>query len=98
MSGDDLLFTRRLFLSRGVQLLSAAATLPMFLDRSARALAADFAANPHGAGRPDRVLVVVQMAGGNDGLNTIVPFRNDDYYKARPSLGIPADQVLRATD
>src|SRR5438093_1312066 len=52
MPSNDLLYSRRLFLSRGVQLLSAAATLPLFLDRSARALAADFAADPQGAGRP----------------------------------------------
>ena len=76
------LFSRRLFLTRGVQLLSAAGTLPLFLDRSARVLAADFANDPQGAGRPDRVLVIVQMAGGNDGLNTVIPYRNDDYYRA----------------
>lgn len=39
-------------------------------------------------------LVVVQLSGGNDGLNTIVPYQNDIYYKARPSLAIPADKVL----
>ena len=55
MSFDQMLFSRRLFLTRGVQLLSAAGTLPLFLDRSARCLAADFAANPQGAGRPDHI-------------------------------------------
>ena len=34
-------------------------------------------------------LVVIQMSGGNDGLNTIIPYRNDIYYKQRPSLAIP---------
>ena len=92
------LYSRRLFLSRGVQLLSAAGTLPLFLDTSARCLAADFAANPQGAGRPDRVLVVVQLAGGNDGLNTVVPVTNDDYYKARPNLAIARDTALRLND
>lgn len=93
------LFSRRLFLSRGAQLLSAAGTLPLFLDRSARCLAADFAANPQGAGRPDdRVLVIVQLAGGNDGLNTVVPLDNDDYRKARPTLAIAKDRALRLTD
>ncbi len=92
------LFSRRLFLSRGVQLLSVASTLPTFLDHSARVLAASFAANPQGAGRPNRVLVVVQLAGGNDGLNTVIPWRNDDYYKARPRLGIAKKDALRLTD
>ncbi|HZL34590.1 MAG TPA: DUF1501 domain-containing protein [Tepidisphaeraceae bacterium] len=96
---SDIVYSRRLFLTRGVQLLSIAGTLPMFLDRSAHAMAADFAANPAGAGRPDhRVLVVVQLAGGNDGLNTVVPLGNDDYYKARPKLGVAQGSALKLTD
>jgi uncharacterized protein (DUF1501 family) len=98
MSRDPFFYSRRSFLNRGVQLLSAAATLPLFLDRSARALAADFAANQQGSGRPANVLVIVQMAGGNDGLNTVVPVRNDDYYRARPTLAIGRKEALRATD
>ncbi|MHC2991831.1 twin-arginine translocation pathway signal [Pontibacter sp. HJ8] len=39
-------------------------------------------------------LIVIQLTGGNDGLNTVVPYRNDLYYKARPSLAIPAGKVL----
>src|SRR5687768_13647634 len=96
MSNATPLFSRRLFLVRGAQLLSAAGTLPLFLEHSGRALAADFAANPQGAGRPDRVLVVVQLAGGNDGLNTVIPFTNDDYYKARPRLAVARDAALKA--
>ncbi len=46
----------------------------------------------------DRILMVLQLSGGNDGLNTIVPYRNDIYYRLRPTLGIGADKVLRATD
>src|ERR1700722_7922332 len=95
---DQTLFSRRLFLNRGVQLLSAASTLPLFIDRSARVMAAEFANNPQGAGRPDHVLVIVQLAGGNDGLNTVVPVTNDDYYRPRPTLAIPRRNTLRATD
>src|SRR3954468_5531716 len=95
---NDLLFSRRLFLARGAQVLSAAATIPLFLDRSGRAMAAEFANNPQGVGRPDRVLVVLQLAGGNDGLNTVVPIGNDDYYKARPRLGIAKKAALRLND
>jgi len=46
----------------------------------------------------DRILVVVELSGGCDGLNTIVPYRNPDYYKARPNLAIPAQKVLKITD
>ena len=41
-----------------------------------------------------RTLVLVQLSGGNDGLSTVVPFRNDDYHRARPTLGRTADEVL----
>ncbi|MFT4604158.1 MAG: hypothetical protein ACI9W4_000886 [Rhodothermales bacterium] len=46
---------------------------------------------------PDRVLVLIQLSGGNDGLNTVVPFANDLYYQARPRLGISASQVVKLT-
>lgn len=39
-------------------------------------------------------LVVIQLGGGNDGLNTVVPYQNDLYYKARPTLAVPANKVL----
>ena len=42
----------------------------------------------------DRVLVVIQLSGGNDGLNTLVPFANDAYYSARPVIAIQPRQVL----
>ncbi|WP_406685206.1 DUF1501 domain-containing protein [Seonamhaeicola sp. MEBiC1930] len=43
-------------------------------------------------------LVIVQLSGGNDGLNTIVPFQNDTYYKERATLSIAKRDVLRLTD
>ena len=43
-------------------------------------------------------LVVIQLAGGNDGLNTIVPYRNDIYYKNRPSLSIKKSNLIAVTD
>lgn len=45
-----------------------------------------------------RKLVVVQLTGGNDGLNMVVPVRNDAYYRARPKLGIPRSLALPITD
>ena len=46
----------------------------------------------------DPVLVVLQLSGGNDGLNTVIPYSNPLYYDNRPKVGIPEDQVLAIND
>jgi uncharacterized protein (DUF1501 family) len=46
----------------------------------------------------DRVLVIVNLQGGNDGLNTVVPYASPQYYSLRPTLGVPANDVLRLDD
>jgi uncharacterized protein (DUF1501 family) len=46
----------------------------------------------------DKILIIVQFSGGNDGLNTIVPYTNDIYYKERPRLNVPANQILKLSD
>jgi uncharacterized protein (DUF1501 family) len=46
----------------------------------------------------NKVVVVIQFSGGNDGLNTVIPVRNDIYYKGRPGLGIAKDKALNITD
>lgn len=46
----------------------------------------------------NKVVVILQLSGGNDGLNTVIPVRNDLYYKARPKLGIVKDKALSLTD
>jgi uncharacterized protein (DUF1501 family) len=56
------------------------------------------AAADSGADQEAKVLVVVQLTGGNDGLNTVVPFREDAYYKARPKLALPEDRLLKLDD
>ena len=48
--------------------------------------------------RSGKILIVIQLGGGNDGLNTIVPYRNDLYYKYRPSLGIKQKEVLKVSE
>jgi uncharacterized protein (DUF1501 family) len=83
---------RRDFL-RSSTLLGFGATVPTFLGRTA--LAAPNADKP---GAKDTVLVVVQFTGGNDGLNTVVPFTNADYYKLRPTIAIPKTEVKKLTD
>ncbi|MBA4028762.1 MAG: hypothetical protein C0475_06465 [Planctomyces sp.] len=98
MSGDipTTAYTRRQFVHGGLVLASASVTLPAFLSRSALALPR---AVPGAAAIPgvdqDRVLVVVQLSGGNDGLNTVVPYFSPDYYRARGGIGIREDRVLK---
>ena len=46
----------------------------------------------------NKVVVILQLSGGNDGLNTVIPYRKDLYYRARPKLGIAKDKVLTLTD
>ena len=46
----------------------------------------------------NKVVVILQLSGGNDGLNTVIPIRNDLYYKARPRLGIEKTKALLLTD
>jgi uncharacterized protein (DUF1501 family) len=80
-------------------MLGAAATwtLPIFLEKTffaLDALAAD-ALTQTVTGKDGTILVVLQMAGGNDGLNMIVPFADDAYHRARPRLSLPADQILK---
>lgn len=86
--------TRREFLQwsgRGIGLLAFSRFAPSFLVEST------LAATP--AAEKDRtILVLVQLAGGNDGLNTVVPFEDADYYRLRPTLGVAKSDVLRLND
>jgi len=50
------------------------------------------------AGAHDRILVIIELSGGNDGLNTVVPYGDDAYYNARPNLGIRKDKLLKLDD
>lgn len=45
-----------------------------------------------------KILVIVQLSGGNDGLNTVVPYRNDIYYRERPTIAIRSEKVLPLND
>jgi len=83
-------------------MLGAAATwtLPVFLEKTFFALdamAAD-ALTQTVTGKDGTILVVLQLAGGNDGLNMVVPYADDAYHRARPRLRIAADKVLKVNN
>jgi uncharacterized protein (DUF1501 family) len=81
--------TRREFLRSTVLGASAAWTVPVFLSRTFSSLHAEALAQSQPVtGKDATILVVLQLAGGNDGLNTVIPTGNDYYHKARPALGI----------
>src|SRR5688572_29330242 len=46
----------------------------------------------------NKVVVILQLSGGNDGLNTVIPVSNDLYYKARPGIGIEKGKALSLTN
>jgi len=86
--------TRREFLNfsaKGIGLLAFSSYAPSFLVASARAQVPV-------PGRDMPILVLVQLAGGNDGLNTVIPFSDDRYHRLRPTLGIREDKVLKLDD
>jgi uncharacterized protein (DUF1501 family) len=88
-----MLSTRREFLKASLAsgaIMSWGLHVPGFLSRTAAA-AADSKSK-------DTLLVVVQMTGGNDGLNTVVPFKDAEYVKLRPTLKLPTDQLKKIND
>lgn len=83
---------RRDFLKTG-SLVTLGASVPAYLARTA--LAAPDAGK---AGSKDTILVVVELFGGNDGLNTVVPFKDPEYRKLRPTLALPTNQLHKISD
>jgi len=83
-----MIFKRKQFIQIG-SLATASLMVPKFLkafESPARVMPGN------------KVVVVLQLSGGNDGLNTVIPYRNDLYYKGRPRLGILRDKALSLTD
>ena len=93
---NHTLHTRRRFLRTSVLGAALSWTVPAFLERTFFSLDALAANSPiqTTTGKDGPILVILQLAGGNDGLNTLVPFENDSYFRDRPTLAIPKSQVL----
>lgn len=86
--------TRREFLKRsagGLGLIAFSGFAPSFITQSAMAKVPP-------AEKDRSILVLVQLAGGNDGLNTLVPYTDDHYYKLRPTLHLDKDALLILND
>ena len=79
-------FTRRGMIGAGLGMAGA----PLMLAPSAMAQAKQ---GPNG-----RILVVLELSGGNDGLNTVVPYADDAYYRLRPQIGIKANRLRKLDD
>ena len=90
--------SRREFLARGLYGIGVGAGLPMFLSRTTAALTAQALQGTSFEKHPERILVVLELSGGNDGLNTVVPHADAAYYRARPRIGLPAKDVLKVSD
>lgn len=92
--------TRRVFLQKGLTMLAVGATVPTFLDQSVFALAnpLDSARTQLPTGKDGKILVVVQLSGGNDGLNTVIPYADDAYHRARPALRHDANALHKIND
>jgi uncharacterized protein (DUF1501 family) len=85
------MLNRRQFLTRTLQgssLLALSSIVPEFVLNTARAAEAG----------KEKVLVILEMTGGNDGLNTVVPYGDDMYHKYRKTLAFKKEQVIRIND
>ena len=97
---NPLFTTRRDFLRTTLLGGALSWTVPSFVAQTFQALhaQADGALTQVQTGTDGPILVLIQLAGGNDGLNAVVPYTNDFYYQARPTIGIKPEQVLTLND
>lgn len=96
MSGESkrqshLCMNRRHFLQKSAFATAGTLLIPSFLKTFETSILPTQSAG-------EKILVVIQLSGGNDGLNTVVPFKNDIYYEKRPRLAVPKTDVLRLQD
>ncbi|MDZ4858063.1 MAG: twin-arginine translocation pathway signal protein, partial [Candidatus Hydrogenedentes bacterium] len=91
----NVIISRRGFL-KSAAMFSSIGLAPAFLTRTAECAVTESSSI---AGFKDgRILVVVQLGGGNDGLNTLAPWSDDAYYRARPGIGLKKERLIRIND
>ena len=86
--------TRREFLNNGLGFVALGLSVPTMLMSASQAIAAD-KTTPARAKNSDKILVVIEMAGGNDGLNTVAPIGDPLYAKLRPTIGVKANEAVK---
>jgi uncharacterized protein (DUF1501 family) len=101
------MLSRRIFIQDGFKVVSLGLAMPHIFTRAVEAAGleagrdAGVLRSPEDAGddpMAKRTLIVVQMAGGNDGLNTVIPYADGSYYSQRKNLGVPQGEVLTLDD
>ncbi|HEU5318349.1 MAG TPA: DUF1501 domain-containing protein [Chloroflexota bacterium] len=101
------MLSRRIFIQDGFKVVSLGLAMPHIFTRAVQAAGAEAGRDPSVLHSPadapadqyaKRTLIVVQMAGGNDGLNTVVPYTDGVYLQNRRNTGIAPDQVLQLDD
>ena len=92
--------SRRQFLQNGLTFVGLGLAMPTFLMQAASAQASR--PGPFGLDLPPipggKILVVIEMSGGNDGLNTVIPYTDGGYAKARPVIGVASRDVVKISD
>lgn len=87
--------SRRAMIKDGMLVVSAGMVMPAIFSRGVASAHTLSSTNAHAAlAASNRTLIVVQLAGGNDGLNTVVPYMDSTYRKVRPTIGVAEDKVL----
>ncbi len=89
--------TRRDFVLSGLAVVSVGAFMPTIFSRAIAAAAADKRASSAGLA-PGKTLIIIQLAGGNDGLNTVIPYADSRYRQLRPTLGVPEGDIIHLDD